>query len=373
MTASTLSTPLGPSAQAAYGELLEVTRHQELARSIENLSGSFNRKTVKGIPYWYYQFTDAGGGLRQIFVGRDDDTLRALVERAKSRNTLGLDRLAKAAAALGCAATTPAHFRIVRRLNEVGFFRAGGVLVGTHAFLALGNALGVAWGDLARTQDIDFAHAGTDVAVALPASLHIATRNALESLEAGFLPVPGFRPKDKTATFLSRSDRQLRVDFLAPMIGGRAAVYAHQTLGVNLHPMRFMEYLLEDIDQAAVLSAVGAVLINVPDPARYALHKLLVYADRRLRAPTKAAKDLRQSAALLEVLADFRSAKILALWRDLLDRGPGWRSRARIGLRALEELTPALPVLPAMRELLVPRPRAAESPGRYATKHRKKP
>src|SRR5688500_2124367 len=190
-----LSTPLSPSAQAACAELLELARHQELTRSVENLSGSFNRKTVKGATYWYYQFTDAGGGAtRQVFIGRDSDKLRALVERNQARDTSQLNALAKSAIALGCAAATPAHFRIVRRLNEIGFFHAGGVLVGAHAFLAYGNALGVSWGDLSRTQDIDFAHAGNDVSLALPTTLKIHTRDALESLESGLLPVQGFRP-----------------------------------------------------------------------------------------------------------------------------------------------------------------------------------
>ena len=79
------STPLSASAQAAYAELLEVTRHRELARSIGNLSGSFNRNTVQGVDYWYYQFTDsAGGSTRQVFVGPDDEQVRRLVERARA-------------------------------------------------------------------------------------------------------------------------------------------------------------------------------------------------------------------------------------------------------------------------------------------------
>jgi len=217
-------------------ELLEVTRHQELARSVENLSGSFNRKVVKGAAYWYYQFTEsAGGGTRQIFVGPDNEKIRALVEKARTKDRSRLDALSKAATTLGCAATTPAHFRIVRRLNEIGFFRAGGVLVGTHAFLAYGNLLGVAWGDLGRTHDIDFAHSGSDIELALPASLTIG----LEAPSRASSPASchtGVRPGEETASFASKVDRNLRVDFLAPMVGGKSGVYRHENLGVNLQP-----------------------------------------------------------------------------------------------------------------------------------------
>jgi hypothetical protein len=347
------SKPLPAAAQSAYAELLEVARHKEINRSVGNLSGSFNRKVVKGVPYWYYQFTDsAGGSTRQVFVGRDSEQLRSLVEKARAKDTSRLDALAKSAMALGCAAATPAHFRIVRRLNEIGFFNAGGVLVGAHAFLAYGNALGVAWGDLGRTQDLDFAHAGRNVSLALPAKMTIDTRDAITSLEAGFLPVPGFRPWDKTASFVSKVDKQLRVDFLTPMVGGKSEVFEHAALGVNLQPLRFLEFILEDIHQAAIISPVGVVMANVPDPGRFALHKLLVFAERRSRNPEKARKDLRQAAALIEVLSEFRFEDLKALWKDLLDHGVGWRQRARKAIAALEELAPELTAIDAMRKTL---------------------
>jgi hypothetical protein len=345
------SKPLSASAQSAYAELLEVTRHQELTRSVENLSGSFNKKTVKGATYWYYQFTDTAGGLtRQIFVGRDSDALRVLVEKARTKETSRLDALAKAAITLGCAATTPAHFRIVRRLSEIGFFQAGGVLAGAHAFLAYGNALGVTWGDLARTQDIDFAHAGKNIELALPTTLEIETGDAITRLEAGLLPVPGFRPWEKTASFVSRVDKQLRVDFLAPVVGGKEEPYEHDSLGVHLRPLRFLEFILEDIHQAVVISAVGPVMVNVPDPARFALHKILVFVERRARSPEKAKKDLRQATALIEALSEFRRDDLEALWRDILDRGAGWLERARKGIVALEQLAPNLPPIEPMKK-----------------------
>jgi hypothetical protein len=344
-----LSSPISAAAQAAYSELLEVARHDDLSRSVQNLSGSFNRKTVKGSVYWYYQFTDgAGGSTRQIFVGKDSEKLQALVERARAKDTSQVDRLAKSAIALGCASTTPAHFRIVRRLNEIGFFHAGGIMVGAHAFLTYGNALGVSWERLARTQDLDFPHAGRDLDVALPGNLWIDTREAIEHLEAGFLPVPGFRPWDKTATFVSKVDKTLRVDFLTPMVGGKSDVYRHPNLGVNLQPLRFLEFLIEDVQPAVVVSAAGAVLVTVPDPARFALHKLLVHAERRTRSPDKALKDLHQAGALIEVLAEFREDDLKSLWRNILDRGPGWRRRARTAVKALAMVLPEHRLVAAM-------------------------
>jgi len=81
----------------------------------------------------------------------------------------------------GCAPVAPKHFRIIKRLSEYGFFPAGGILIGTHAFLAMGNMLGVRWHDGAATLDVDFAHAGHNISVALPADLKIDVHGALES------------------------------------------------------------------------------------------------------------------------------------------------------------------------------------------------
>jgi hypothetical protein len=147
---------------------------------------------------------------------------------------------------------------------------------------------------------------------------------------------------------VSKADKQLRVDFLAPMVGGREAPFEHGELGVNLQPRRFLEFILEDISQAVVLSPVGATVVNVPSPARYALHKMLVFAERRSRNPEKAAKDLAQSAALIEALGPYQADELEHLWKDLHAGGPGWRKRAKTGLKALRRLSSDLEALPMM-------------------------
>ena len=74
-----------------------------------------------------------------------------------------------------------------------------------------------------------------------------------------------------------------------------------------------------------------------------------MHAERRKTNPAKAVKDLQQAAALIEVLSEFRGDDLISLWRDLLARGPGWRSRARTRLGALEREIPEVDVLRAMR------------------------
>jgi hypothetical protein len=52
---------------------------------------------------------------------------------------------AAACKALGCSAMLDKHFRIVHKLSAYGFFKAGGALIGTHAFAAYGNMVGAKW------------------------------------------------------------------------------------------------------------------------------------------------------------------------------------------------------------------------------------
>src|SRR3546814_13887264 len=92
-----------------------------------------------------------------------------------------------------------------------------------------------------------------------------------------------------------------------------------------------MEYLLQDVQQAAVLSAAGSVLVNVPHPARYALHKLIVAGERPASRIAKSNKDVQQAAALLSVLGEPARWQVVEAWRDLVARGPGRSTRAPLG------------------------------------------
>ena len=82
---------------------------------------------------------------------------------------------------------------VLADLADAGVFRRDAVLVGTHAFVVLGNTLGVRWaGASLRTQDVDVA-ASRDLEVAVSTS-SVDVPGVLESLEMGFLPVPGLDP-----------------------------------------------------------------------------------------------------------------------------------------------------------------------------------
>jgi hypothetical protein len=359
--------PLSLSAQTAYAQLFDAAQAAELARSIASLQGSFASKQVKGNTYWYFQHTDVSGRLRQIYVGPDNARTRELVQQHDRRPSADrIQKLAKSALALGCEPVLLAHFRVIRRLADYGFFNAGGVLVGTHAFLAYGNMLGLRWGDSSRTQDVDFAHAGKQMAIALPGNLHVDAHGAIESLAMGFLPVLTIAGR-AGGSYAIPSDPEFQLDFLTPLHRGSGEPYAHPDLKVTLKPLKFMEYLLEDVQQAALFSAEGAVVVNVPHPARYALHKLVVFAERGATRRVKANKDLQQSAALLSYYRATSEWEIGEAWKDLVSRGPGWQERAIRGRDALERIAPALEVQKWLRD-----PAPKKAPTRTAIKPKRK-
>lgn len=332
---------LSLAAQTAYAELLESARATELQRSVATLNGSFASKVVKGRTYWYFAYRDLQGKVRQIYVGPDDERVRRLVDAPKQEVPRPLAPFARSAHALGCEAAVPRHFRVVRRLSEYGFFRAGAVLVGTHAFLSIGNLLGVRFTDGSRTLDVDFAHAGRNISVALPASIEVDVHGALESLEMGFLPITELHGRPG-ATYLNPKNPELRIDFVTSASrAGRSSVRV-ANLNVALEPLKFMEFSLEDTTQAALFSDEGAVVVNIPSPSRFAIHKLIVHGERTGTGRTKARKDLLQAAALVEVLAASRPDELRSAWNDAISRGPGWKKRAREGLDALRRLEPAV-------------------------------
>ena len=337
-------TELSLTAQTAYAQLLEAALASEHARSVADLSGSFASKTVRGAKYWYFQYTEPSGKLRQIFVGPDTDPVRALAARkAQLSAAAALGPLARSCAALGGAEMLPRHLRVLQRLAEYGFFRAGGVLIGTHAFLAFGNMLGVRWGDASRTQDIDFAHAGKSLSLALPGDIRVQTHDAIESLQMGFLPVSGLASK-AGATYLNPREPDFKLDFVTTLHRKGVQPYEHPQLGITLQPLKFMEFSLENVQQAALFAGERCVVANVPHPARYALHKLLVYGEREGAFATKSGKDLLQAQLLLAYLKEHRASEVEEVWADLISRGPGWLRRARHGRAALDKLAPALQI-----------------------------
>jgi hypothetical protein len=339
---------LSLGAQTAYAELADQVQALEVHASLVGLSGAFHKRTLKGREYWYFGYRDIDGTGRMVYIGPNTERIQGLVVRFEAQKQSGtLIPQANAAIALGCVATMPKHFKLIKRLADYGMFRAGGILVGTHAFLAYGNMLGIRWTDGGLTLDVDFAHAGKNISLALPTDVRMDIHSALESLEMGLLPITQLSGRTG-AQYRNPQDPELRLDFVTSMHRDNTPVRV-PNLNIALEPLRFMEFSLEGTLQACLLSREGACTVNLPAPERFAVHKLIVYGERPVAQRTKATKDLLQAAALISYLMETgRESELLTAWSDASSRGPGWRKRLNEGRTALLRLAPELSGIPVV-------------------------
>lgn len=326
--------------QTVYAELLEQLIAIETQRAIGHSGGTFVLKTVKGQEYYYHQQA-LPGGVVQRYVGRRSPALDRVVERfAAGRAAVANERqrTARLCAVLrsgGALMIAGPPARVLGALADAAVFRLGGVLVGTHAFIALGNLLGVRWrGAGIRTDDIDIAGVGP-LAIAVP-PLTADVPKILDSLEMGFFPVPGLSPSRPSTSFKVRG-QALRVDLLTPQGGGGSKPRPIPRFRTAAQPLAYLDYLIAE-PQDAALVASGGILVNVPVPARFALHKLLVARSRPAAQQSKSDKDLDQAAQVIQILSEDRPGDLALAWEAL---GKLRSSRAtQGGLTALKKRHP---------------------------------
>lgn len=339
----TMLTRLPLETQTLHAELLEHLLGVHARRSFGRLSGSFVEKEIKGETYVYFQSSQPGGSTRQFYVGRKTRPLERLVatfERDRAEVAPDLERVRRLSAQVragGAAMTDAPSARVIRALADAGMFAAGGVLVGTHAFVSLGNLLGIRWsvGSL-RTQDVDLARASeSDIDMAVP-NTDLDVPKVLDSLKMGFVPVPPLDPKQPSTSFKVRG-QALRVDLLCPhrRPGHEAQPVFLPRFNAAAQPLDFLDYLLEAPERGLIVNG-GSVLVSVPAPARFALHKLLVAQLRPPAMQGKAEKDLGQASNVLEALMEDRPGDIELAWAALSKRGRRWEKAGRRGLDLLK-------------------------------------
>jgi len=329
--------------QTLYAELLERLVALEARRSIGSVRGCFVSKEVKGESYCYFQLSEPGGAKRQIYLGRKDAVLDRIAARHRAERVdyaadeASIQRLCTLLKAGGAQVTDAPSARILRALAGAGIFRLDGLLVGTHAFLVLGNILGARWsGSWLRTQDIDIA-AEVSMSVAVPEAGGDVPAT-LEGLEMGFLPVPQLDPRSPSTSFKVRG-QGLRLDLVTPGRNPRRTQpVAIPRFRASAQPLPFLDFLMQRPTRGAVVDG-GGILVNVPDPARFAFHKLIVAGERGASLHAKRDKDLHQAGQVFEILVQERPDDVRLSWVEIHRRGGGWVGRVRTGLESLGRLS----------------------------------
>ncbi len=326
------------TAALAYAEVLDQSLSHELASSGTGLL--FMRKSVQNRSYWYLR-QRVGDRLRMYYLGADTPELRSAMERQKAgweegrHDAVALQKAVSIALAAGCTGINHRAYRVLSAVAQSGYFRAGGVMVGSHAFLAAGNMLAASWRrDTTVTQDVDLA-ASDSAMIAMPPG-STPTREVILNSEQGLLEVPMLDPREPSTSFKVRGG-DFRVDLLTPQKGKPRATRYVRKIQSYAQPLVYLDYLLEDTQKAVLLHKDG-VLVNVPTPARLALHKLVVARRRSAAEAAKAAKDSAQAAQLIACLLDHRPGDLWLALDAARDYPVAAFNRAlKSGLKALPD------------------------------------
>ncbi len=319
--------------QTSYAELIEQLRGTALGRFPEG--STFRKKAVKGREYWYVQEpTGAVGRAAEKYLGPDTPEIRAAAEagcsRARRCQRTPHDR------PLPDGSRPSVHGSVVG-IAPQGIVRSGSVPAARcahrHARLSMlcwASGHPPAGRQSERTADLDLAQ-DYGIAVALNDRLDRPLLAVLRSVEPQFAPVPTLDPVQASASYARPGG--YRVDVLTT---NRGREYDQTVelppLRTAARSLRFLDFLLKESLDATVLVDAG-VLVKVPAPARYAIHKLIVAQRRSDQA--KVRKDFLRAESLLDHLAVRDPFRLRDTWQEASARGKKWATLIEQGRKLL--------------------------------------
>ena len=186
----------------------------------------------------------------------------------------------------------------VASLFNAGVFGSGGVLVGTHAFGAILNELGVAASPFPMTEDVDVAARSIELA-ALPDGGFV---DLLNETGLPFHEVPTLKRGAPSTSFKVRG-RRLKVDLLVPARGKPYTSVKVPGLGAYAMGLPYLEYLLKSTSESVLIGRDRIVPVTVPHAGWFCLHKLALFELRTGSDNPKREKDLFQAVLLASALA----------------------------------------------------------------------
>jgi hypothetical protein len=330
-------------ANSAYLDLLRSLQDEQAS----SIRGTPTREIRNGRAYWY-DVHRIGSTVRKTYIGEDTpelaDRLQQTLALAKDRQARSQRRteLVRTLRAAGMLTTEASVGSLLLTMERLGVFRLGGTLVGTQAFRLYEGELGIRipGDELAQTGDVDIAQFER-LSLALGDEVEAPLAEGFQALD--FVPVPSLGSRSIWKWRQTRSD--LMVEFLTPSFRPEEDIRDLPALGVAAQSLHFLNFLIAGPIKAAALYRSG-VLVQIPRPERYAIHKLII-ADRRRAGPNqiKSRKDRAQAALLIEALAEDRPDELREAHEDALARGPQWRAHIAATLTRMPETAARLAAL----------------------------
>lgn len=329
--------------QSAWIDLLRLLKEVAIA----DIRGTPRLKTIGKRKYWYDQFR-VGTEVKDRYIGEDTPEMRARLDRhteiakATKASQSNRARLMGILRAEGYLTPDVGTGQIIQAMARTGVFRLGGTLVGTQAFRCYEGVLGVRIGfdQSALTDDIDIA-SFERLSLALGDTVDTKLTDVFDGLK--FAPAPALE-KGKVWRWI-QSTRNTEIEFLTPSFEEEEGVRDLQALGVSVQSLHFLNYLIAEPIQAPLLYQQG-VLIQIPRPERYAIHKLIVANRRRMgETSQKSRKDRAQSEFLIGILSEERPDELAQAYQTALECGPAWRDALAASLARLPETAARLKAL----------------------------
>jgi len=322
-------------AHAAYHDLLASLKDE----AVSDLKGTPTKVSRNGKTYWYDSYR-VGTAVKKTYIGEDTPDLQDRLERrenlraeaeSRAENRTRLIRILRAEGFLRLDAGTGS---LLAAMARAGVFRLGGTIVGTHAFRLYEGELGIRYGfeQTAQTRDMDIASFER-----LSLALEDAVSPPLTEVfrDFAFDPVPSLQ--NESVWRWKQTQRELMVEFLTPSFEPDEKIRPLAALGVDAHSLHHLNYLIEKPILAVVPYRSG-VLVQIPQPERFAIHKLIVADRRRSEDRIKSAKDRAQAAFLISALAEDRPDELAEAYAQARAQGPRWVTRLDATLAKMPEL-----------------------------------
>jgi hypothetical protein len=323
----------------AYQELLQA----HSLRALSNVPGKPFEKTISGKKYWYAR-QRIGTKTLDRYLGPDSAQLREQIERIRAdlEDEKSFERRCAILVAQLRAAGLPAPDMqtgsILNAMSKAGVFRLGGTLVGTHAFRLYSAELGSPLsGILAATQDVDVA-AFENLKLAISDTVDPSLAEVFHDLSLE--PVPNLDPKGRPTRWAMK-DGGAMVDFLAPRMQSKREIVRLAPLDVFAQTLPFLNFLIADPIPAVALYRSG-VLVQIPKPERYAIHKLIISQRRSGSDLGKSRKDLAQAETLIKILAENRPQELAVAYETAFNTGKKWADAISASLKQRPDISSLL-------------------------------
>ncbi len=253
--------------------------------------------------FFYHRFYDANGKPSEKYIGGPSGTADGdlacnnALDKIKSAEMVvqSVRELRK----LGFAVIEDKAGATLAALHNHRLFSGGLTLIGSHAYGAILNRLGVKAPNY-LTEDIDTVRLK-------PLSLATEpTMSLLEILRTSGLPFikarTGLKPGGKSETYKLPGSEKLMVDLLVNGSDAGAPIFIPE-LDAYAQSIPHLAYVVEDRMESIILSKHYAVPVYTPNPARFAIHKLFS-ALSRVNQSAKSDKDIQQAATVICAMED---------------------------------------------------------------------